>query len=282
VKQEVKVITPDKAIEFLKKNKTNRPLRMSVVEQYALDMRKGHWVVNHQGIAFDNNGNLVDGQHRLEAIRLANVPIKILITTGLQNVALENGLKVFVMDTVDRGKLRTVGDQLVLRHGCSNGNLTAAAIQTICACANNGIYTKLTVPSAIAIMNLYDQELAFTIENRSNEIGLRSAMVVGACAFAMKAESAKCQQFYQLITRGEGLYKTGATSQAYALRRLIQSGNHKGAQNRWRLACAILNALKHFIEGYPISQLKHTTLGVEYFQNRQKSSVAKVVEIITI
>ncbi len=125
-------------------------------------MRKGHWAVTHQGIAFDTNGNLIDGQHRLEAIRISGVSVKIMVTTGVPEVASSNGLSVFSMDAVDRGKLRSVGDQLVLRHGCTNGNVTAGVCQQIALICNSGNYVKLSVPSAVSILDIYKNENVYS------------------------------------------------------------------------------------------------------------------------
>lgn len=281
IQTNIESISPTRASEYLKRNKTNRPLKDGLVEQYALDMRKGHWLLNHQGIAFDTHGHLIDGQHRLRAVELSGSTIPFMVTTGLP-VAVENGLKVFTMDTVDRGKLRSIGDQLVLRHGCTNGNLTAAAIQTIGIIALNGQRPRLTVPTATAILDLYRREVECAVENRSSEVGIRSSVFVGAIAFALKTDRAKVQEFYTLITSGEGLYKSGATSSAYALRKFLCSTDLGGSANRWRGVCVALNAAKHFSMGMQVSQLKNTSLGVEYFVNRQKSSVAKIVELTTI
>ena len=61
--------------------------------------------------------------------------------------------KAHAYRTVDRNKVRTVGDQLALRHNCKNGNLTAAICATLACIASNGLYVKLTTPSATAIWN---------------------------------------------------------------------------------------------------------------------------------
>jgi len=278
----VKDITPELASQFLKFNKINRPLREAAIEQYALDMRKGHWVLNHQGIAFDTKGNLVDGQHRLHAIIMAGLTIKMLVTTGMEERLSRNGVQVAVMDTVDRGRTRKLGDQLVLRHGCTNGRLTASVLQTIASIITEGNRQALSVPSAVAIWALYKSEVDFVISNMSREIGMRGASVLGGCAFAIKGVPEKCQEFYQLLTSGEGLYKTGATAPIYAVRKFIQTKTGGNGTERWRLVCSVLNAAKHFVDGYQLTQIKHTKLGVEYFMNHQKSAVAKVLEIVTL
>ena len=80
----VTTITPEMAREWLKKNMhNNRPVLKATVHNYARQMRCGTWNLTHQGIAFDQNGELVDGQHRLSAIIEANVPVKMNVTYGL-------------------------------------------------------------------------------------------------------------------------------------------------------------------------------------------------------
>jgi|694.fasta_scaffold64964_5 hypothetical protein len=79
---QIEVITPRIARSYLELNHNNRPLRKSHIKSLAFDMVNGDWQVTHQGIAFDTNGTLIDGQHRLHAIIEAGVPIKMLVTTG--------------------------------------------------------------------------------------------------------------------------------------------------------------------------------------------------------
>lgn len=69
-------VTPQLAAKWLEGNTHNRPLRQTSVDRYAADMKAGRWLLTHQGIAFDQNGVLLDGQHRLWAIVEANVTIK--------------------------------------------------------------------------------------------------------------------------------------------------------------------------------------------------------------
>lgn len=98
---QVMTITPDMAREWLKLNmKYNRPVMKSTVHGYARQMRNGTWSLTHQGIAFDENGALIDGQHRLNAIIEANVPVQMNVT---KNVCRKDG-EVF---TIDMGRKRT-------------------------------------------------------------------------------------------------------------------------------------------------------------------------------
>lgn len=96
-------ITPDIARQWLEKNIVNRRLDNFRVRQYAIDMKNGAWELNGESIKFDKDGKLVDGQHRLNGIIKANVPIVSLVVFDLSNVAL-----------LDRGRSRSEADSLVI------------------------------------------------------------------------------------------------------------------------------------------------------------------------
>lgn len=67
---------------------TNRPLVRGSVEEKLEAILGSGWRFNHQGIAFDNDGWLIDGQHRLEAIVRADkvspgIQVPLMVTWGL-------------------------------------------------------------------------------------------------------------------------------------------------------------------------------------------------------
>lgn len=79
---ELVTITPDMARNWLECNTKNRKLRPSFVEKLARDIENGKCMLTHQGIAFDSEGTLIDGQHRLHAICKANIPVQMMVTRG--------------------------------------------------------------------------------------------------------------------------------------------------------------------------------------------------------
>jgi len=103
VKTENVLVTVALATKWLEGNTHNRPVRDSRVHQYANDMKEGRWGVSHQGIAFAEDGTLLDGQHRLWAILEAKVPIEMMVTTGLPMDAqkyIDEGLPRSVVDVM--------------------------------------------------------------------------------------------------------------------------------------------------------------------------------------
>jgi len=89
-------------------NTKNRPTTSSNVLTLSGEMVSGMWRFDGQPIRFDNEGNLIDGQHRLLAIIRANKThegfyLHLLVLTGLSNESF------LVMDT---GRKRTSSDTL--------------------------------------------------------------------------------------------------------------------------------------------------------------------------
>ena len=126
------LITPDMARTYLERNARNRPVTKNTVETYAQAMRQGKWRRTHQGIAFGADGNLYDGQHRLSAIVMANVPVNLLVTRGLPPEAREE---------IDTGRRRTANDNLAIVAGVNLPVMLSSALNVIWM-AENDIRTR--------------------------------------------------------------------------------------------------------------------------------------------
>lgn len=83
-------ITPRQAESWLERNpEHNRTMSQSKVAAFELAMREGRFRLTHQGIAFDKNGRLLDGQKRLQAIVNTGLPqrMRIFINEDPDNFA---------------------------------------------------------------------------------------------------------------------------------------------------------------------------------------------------
>lgn len=115
-------ITPAIAQGLLDHHNThNRPLNRVRVTSLAADMTAGRWAVNGETIKVATDGTLLDGQHRLAAIVLSGVAVRILV---VRNVAPD------AQDTMDTGGKRSFGNQLSL-HGEANASQLAATVRTV-------------------------------------------------------------------------------------------------------------------------------------------------------
>jgi hypothetical protein len=122
------VVTPEKALDYLTRNKTDhdgtrrqRRLSTRLITQLALAMKRGEWQFTHQGIAFDTEGYLLDGQHRLEAVMMSEVPIPIAVWRGCDP-------KTFKV--LDAGKRRNLSDMLHIE-GEANASLLASTLRIV-------------------------------------------------------------------------------------------------------------------------------------------------------
>jgi hypothetical protein len=87
IKTKVVVITPAYAEQLLGRNTKNRAVRPTRVKEFVDIIKKDEWKVTHQGVALDQAGVLVDGQHRLMAIQAAGKSVRMMVTEGLDDNA---------------------------------------------------------------------------------------------------------------------------------------------------------------------------------------------------
>lgn len=115
------LITPSMAQRWLRDGNTaNRPLVPSHAERLARDMKEGRWILTHEGLAFDSHGRLLDGQHRLQAIILADVPVEMFVWFNITSEALL---------AINNGRKRTLVDALTLSDSVTG--LTSRHIATL-------------------------------------------------------------------------------------------------------------------------------------------------------
>lgn len=141
--------TPKLAREILDANNTdNRPLSQGRIEKYAADMTSGRWST-HTGetVKFAHSGRLLDGQHRLTALILANITMEFLTVRGLDEE---------IFTKIDIGKNRNGKDVLAIDYHL---NPTVAAM--VATAINMAITYEIpgAVPGAMSNNNLTSTRL---------------------------------------------------------------------------------------------------------------------------
>lgn len=136
----VEQVSPEKAREWLRKNRRNRPISQSAVKRYIRDMESGAWEFAADPIRFDVHGNLIDGQHRLAALsELTDISLQFLVVRGL---ATDTQL------VMDQGRKRNAGQQLALL-GVKNSNNIAAGVKLYIIWDSNMIFKDRTTHDLI-------------------------------------------------------------------------------------------------------------------------------------
>lgn len=189
----IEIITPKQAAFLLRTFKNFRRLRPIRSRRIAEDIREGNWRVTGQAIVIDENGNLVDGQHRLDACVRAQRPIISVVYRGYTDVL-----------TIDIGKPRTVPDFLTF-DGEVNTHLLAATVRLLLADEDGSLETAL-LGGTHAIET--PRAIAEAIERFGHDL-LRSAVQI-----------AKNQRVAPAATLAVLAYKVLATKEDHLLRRL--------------------------------------------------------------
>lgn len=110
---EILDVTPALALEWLASNENNRRLRPPIVAKYARDMANGDWAMTGEAIKLDFAGNLIDGQHRLNAVVRSGATIPMVVVKNLHPES---------QSVMDAGAKRSQADALVL-DGVPNAQL---------------------------------------------------------------------------------------------------------------------------------------------------------------
>jgi hypothetical protein len=126
----LELVTPRIAAQWLATVVDNRPSRNGWVEYLTGEILRGKWRVTHQGIAFDNDGHLFDGEHRCRAIVKADRPVEMNVTRGADRETYS---------IIDSGLTRSTGDRIKLVSD-------PAQNQAVCAIVRS--YIKSTGPSS--------------------------------------------------------------------------------------------------------------------------------------
>jgi hypothetical protein len=171
-------VSPRLATELLQKNKTNRPLSKDAVRDIVDRMKKGQWVVTHQGLGFDFNGDLVDGQHRLAAVVQSGITHRYLLTYDLDPQTFDH------IDVGGKGA-RTAADLLARRvPNLKNRSLVCATASV----ALRGMRVAKT-PDKVLIVDFCERQhqliTPFLAELKSSP--LVTAPVLGAFVAAARA-----------------------------------------------------------------------------------------------
>lgn len=196
ITSEVVTITPAVAKMCLERNPANRRLNASMVEHYAKMMLSGEWLLTHQGIAFDDCGNLLDGQHRLSAIILADIPVKMQVSRGLKRETILG---------VDAGLKRSFDDRSkFLGRDYNTKQLAVARIMKIGPKTQSN-WRRMTPAEQFAIVDEYREgvEFALSVPNKSGSKWIPSPVRAIIARASYTQDNNRLAEFARVLHTGE-------------------------------------------------------------------------------
>lgn len=242
---ELVLVTPEWARQALERNYKNRRLKEGWVKQIASDMKNGNYTEDPDLICFDTEGHLSNGQHRLNAIILADVTIPM-------HVAYD----VPVDAVIDKGKARDTGDALYMRglieKDASRRDVLALAHRYLEICGKG----RITDTEMAKFLNSNHDSLLTSISISAagaHRAILKSASTQAAIFAALKSgvDYDKLYSFASVVNTG--FMANQAQSAAIVLRNYILE-NRLGIGGSAPLndRCAVAQmAIRDFVNGVP-------------------------------
>lgn len=233
--------------DLLARNVKNRRVRSDHCSYLRNQMRDGNFLLTNQGIGIDTTGKLIDGQHRLTALKMAGYPpILLLIVFGLSEDAAQ---------AVDQGINRTINDVLRFAFDCETSPVISSVARKF------GIFVKGYTETRIAPIQIFEwyKEISATIHSLmqvSNASRVPSPMLVALVEEAERRPEnlGKVMQFTEQFVTGVGLEKDAP---ALKLRNwnITMKGKSSADADQERYA-KTKSAVTAFIEGRSLSRLQ--------------------------
>lgn len=250
-------VTPTLAREWLESfnYSDNRPISMARVRYYARQIKTGRWQLNGQPVIFDarpaNGGRLLNGQHRLKAITLADKAIELLVVYG---VAAE------AFTTMDQTYTRS-GGQVLGMAGHGNPTVRAAICRALYAWETaNGSYKdaarKIAPDELLLVQDCYGTEIDAAVDycKAARKVVPIPAGILGlAYVVFHRARPRKADAFFEVLETG---LADRVRHPARVLReKLIQDkfrDRELEPKAKW---CALIRAWNHHEKGSDVASI---------------------------
>lgn len=238
-------VSPEEASKYLDNHNERissgrfrqRSVSPNIVEKYAADMRAGNWTLCPSPIVFDVEGNLLDGQHRLEAVKKSGKTVPMLVSTGWPKEATNGSLKLGTIDTIDRGRPRSTANQLQI-HGVSMATFVASTVNAVVRCCYGGHNMPISYATTCTLLKSYGLQSHIEALTNLGSVSLARGRLFGPLVFYRLTKPRKADEFARQFLNLDFDKNSGP----WLLGRYWQDPQNmdKGQMNFIRATCACL------------------------------------------
>lgn len=280
------IVTPEKAEKWLAEcNTHNRRENEARSDRYANYIRKHQFATTHQGIAFDQDGVLLDGQNRLRAIIKAHTAVELLVVRGLDRT-INNGVDIDIQGLMDVGGSRSAGQQLMLDYGMQNANRKAAAAKIIIAMTTtSGIGKGVGIPEILEVVKIFGEDIDAVLGVRWKDPTFKVAPIFGVLSFAYSIAPEKVTWFTERLASMENVPSKSQVAHLYHWLQKNQTAAQTGSGGRMVfcrvVALAVANHLRGVKRGLPTKNDAITDEGIEYLKECNRAKVIAVQKMLS-
>lgn len=209
-------VTPEIAYEWLTKNyKGNRRLRPYHVQYLAEEMRNGRWQADHpDAVLFDEDGEMIEGQHRINAVVEAEIPVLMRVETGV---------KKSIYPYLDSGLVRTLEDRVRFSDNTQKNKVVVMLLNFFFARKGGGDEVgmmgrrkrRLDPETAFELYKRHKKALHWAADVHRIMRGVGRMPILGAMCEFYEREPEKAQEFAATLYSENG---EGPVAQARLLR----------------------------------------------------------------
>lgn len=261
MRMEIVKVTPALAEHYLSKNVMNRNVSQSLVNKYAHDMENNDWLLNHQGIAFYEDGSVADGQHRLMAVLQSGKTVPMMATFGLKKP---------VAATIDGGRKRSMSDGIKI--GELSDWIGPRHIYLINQIADMSS-KRLSATETVDWLEGMKESAQFSVEAFcNNKKALVNAVLHGAMALAHFYNPGREEDLLRFAsTYMDGLASNKKDLAAIRLRDEFITNTNNGASYRKDKMLKAQRAIQAFLNGEPLARLRRPEEQIWIYNREEKA-----------
>jgi hypothetical protein len=250
VRSRVLMIDAGLAIHLLGSNLDNyrKPSKLHI-NKLAKDIKSNLWSFTNASIAFDVDGKLVDGQHRLMAISMTDKRVPVLVVDGLPSQSCGN-------PAADTGMKRMASHHLH-KNGVANSKDVAATARKICGLvlSNEDAVDKSMTDSAVVQTVIENPDIETSVHKMICSKRLCSVSVASAWYWvARQVNESLADEFAECLL---GQKECTSFDPAIKLREVLLAAKNKNERMPFsRHVNLFFSAWQKKLEGLPVRNLR--------------------------
>lgn len=237
------LITPEMAESWLKTSEGNprwsnkdKKVEEKNVKKIADDISSGKWNPGNNSIAFDEEGHLIDGHHRLSAVIMCGLPIFSLVVYGVPKSGLQH---------IDENRTRTISQRTGIDKRivavCNIDFWVKQGISKTCQSAEVVSEWAKNHPS---VFDAHD----ISQKGSQHGVGRKAAVVHGImCAIECGISTKTLEKFMESVNTG--FTENQNQSSAIVLRNMLIEYKRVARRNSVQLSMDTQSAIFDYIKG---------------------------------
>ncbi len=245
---EVVLVTPELAAKWLAKMVKQRKIRPNRLSCYVNSRKNGEWALTHQGIAFDTDDVLIDGQNRLTMVIKTGMPTPMFVVRNVPKIGCRH---------IDENLPRTAVDALRMSGDGDFSTSELSVVRVILSYPSSEPGSSMfSKEEYLRRISKWSEHLAFANQHKGQSI-TRAVRALAARADAAGVDRDRLTLWCEILVSGMPI-DPAHDSAAISYRNYLISQNKNGQFIEVEKYCKGQAALSYFLDRKPMSKVYGT------------------------